>query len=122
LPADALLSLQANVIVFVDSSHVVRQGGEVLWFFHDVLPRLAKGVLVHVHDIYFPFDYSIDLVSSRNVYWTEQYLLQSYLTKNKSDRVLFGSRFAAHTFPAQTRAAFPMVDKLDGGSFWLRVG
>ena len=120
--ADELLSLAANDIVFVDSTHVVRQGGDVLWFFHDILPRLNPGVLVHVHDVHLPFDYPVELILSRNVYWTEQYLLRSHLTKNVTDRVLFGSRYAAHAFPDDTREAFPALDKVDGASFWFQVG
>jgi Methyltransferase domain len=119
--ADLFLSLRADDIVFVDSSHVVRQGGDVNWFFLKILPQLRDGVLVHIHDIHFPFDYSLEFVRQRNVYWTEQYLLHCYLLKNPIDEVLFSSRYSAHFFPDQTRAAFPLVEKMDGGSLWMRV-
>jgi predicted O-methyltransferase YrrM len=119
---DVLLGLEANDIVFVDGSHVVRQHGDVTWFFLGILPRLRDGVIVHVHDIHLPFDYPTELIAERNVYWTEQYLLQAYLIKNTADTVLFSSRFAAHAFPAETTRAFPDVDRVDGGSFWLRLG
>lgn len=118
---EVLRSLEPDDIVFVDSSHVVRQNGDVTWFFLKALPALRSGVLVHLHDIHLPFDYPIDLVRQRNVYWTEQYLLHAYLLHNTTDEVLFGSRYAAHLFPAETGAAFPGVDKLDGASFWLRI-
>jgi predicted O-methyltransferase YrrM len=117
-----LLSLEPDDIVFVDSSHVVRQHGDVIWFFLAILPRLRDGVIVHVHDIHLPFDYPSELITQRNVYWTEQYLLQAYLLKNTADEVLFSSRFAAHVFPGDASRAFPDVDRLDGGSFWLRIG
>ena len=118
---ELLLSLEAGDMVFVDSSHVVRQGGDVNWFFLEILPQLRDGVLVHIHDIHFPFDYPSELISRRNVYWTEQYLLHCYLLKNSIDEVLFSSRYSAHVFPAETRAAFPCVEKLDGGSLWIRL-
>ena len=118
---EVLLSLRPGDIVFVDSSHVVRQGGDVNWFFLSVLPRLNRGVFVHVHDVYLPFDYPIELMQRRNVYWTEQYLLQSYLTHNVQSKVLFGSRFAAHAFPDETARAFSGVDSLSGASFWIRA-
>lgn len=116
---ELLLSLRRGDIVFVDSTHVVRQGGDVNWFFLSVLPRLNPGVLVHVHDVYLPFDYPVELMQLRNVYWTEQYLLQSYLTHNVRSKVLFGSRFAAHAFPDETARAFHGVDALSGASFWI---
>ena len=119
LDPDLLLSLQAGDVAFVDSSHVVRQGGEVNWFFLNVLPRLRPGVLVHVHDIYLPFDYPVELMRQRNVYWTEQYLLQAYLMHNSRSRVLFGSHFAAHAFPDETAQAVSAVDSISGASFWF---
>jgi hypothetical protein len=116
-----MMSLRSGDIVFVDSSHVIRQGGDVNWFFLDILPRLPDGVLVHIHDVHFPFDYPIEFVTNRNVYWTEQYLLHTYLAKNCVDEVLFSSRYSAHSLPEETRAAFPSSEKLDGSSFWMRV-
>jgi hypothetical protein len=118
---ELLLSLKANDIVFIDSSHVMRRGGDVVWFFLSVLPALRDGVIVHVHDVHFPFDYPRMLIVERNVYWTEQYLLHAYLLKNMSDEVLFASRFSAERFPHECRAAFPDVERLNGASFWMRV-
>jgi predicted O-methyltransferase YrrM len=116
-----LSSLESNDIVFIDSSHVVRRAGDVVWFFLSVLPALRDGVIVHVHDVHFPFDYPRTLILDRNVYWTEQYLLYAYLLKNMSDEVLFASRFSAERFPHECRAAFPDVERLNGASFWMRV-
>lgn len=122
VPLDQLLSLEANDIVFVDSSHVVRQGGDVTWFFLEILPRLADGVLVHIHDIHLPFDYPLELLRDRNVYWTEQYLLHAYLAKNVSDEILASSRALAHAFPDVCARVFAAADRFDGASFWLRTG
>jgi predicted O-methyltransferase YrrM len=115
-------SLKENDMLFVDSSHVVRAGGDVNWIVLDVLPHLSPGVLVHFHDIHFPFDYPRELIDRRNVYWTEQYLLHAYLLRNRVDEVLFGTRYAAHHFHREMSLAFPVAKRLDGASFWLRVG
>jgi hypothetical protein len=117
-----ILSLNRGDIVFVDSSHVIRQHGDVTWFFLQILPRLRDGVLVHIHDVHFPFDYPLEFIKSRNVYWTEQYMLHAYLMKNYIDEVLFSSRYSSHVYPAETRAAFPTTAKVDGSSFWMRMG
>jgi hypothetical protein len=121
LASDLLLTLEPNDIVFIDSSHVVRRAGDVVWFFLSVLPALPEGVIVHVHDIHFPFDYPQTLMFDRNVYWTEQYLLHAYLLKNTSDEVLFASRFSAERFPETCRLAFPDIEQVHGASFWMRV-
>src|SRR5262249_18440531 len=54
---DYFSCLEANDIVFIDSSHTVKFNSDVCYEFHEVLPRLARGVWVHVHDIFFPHDY-----------------------------------------------------------------
>lgn len=115
-------SLEPNDILFVDSSHVVRAGGDVNRIVFDILPRLPSGVLVHFHDIHFPFDYPRELIDRRNVYWTEQYLLHACLLRNAADEVLFGTRYAAHHWHDEMARAFPSAKRLDGASFWLRVG
>ena len=121
LSAEIMQSLDVDDIAFVDSSHVVRQGGDVTWFFLNVLPLLRPGVIVHVHDVHLPFEYPRELVTQRNVYWTEQYLLQAYLIQNTRAHVLFGSRYAVHALPDETASAFPQADRLHGASFWFRV-
>jgi hypothetical protein len=113
-------SLGPNDILFIDSSHVIRTGGDVQFLFGEVLSRLRSGVLVHFHDIYLPFDYPRELLTERLVFWTEQYLLQAYLMENSHIEVLFGSRYALHKFADATRAAFPAALELSGGSFWIK--
>jgi hypothetical protein len=68
--------LQAGDILFVDNSHRVFQNSDVTVFFLEVLPRLKPGVIVHIHDIFLPFDYPRAWV---NRHYSEQYLLATYL-------------------------------------------
>jgi hypothetical protein len=74
--------LQSGDILFIDSSHTVKIGGDVNFLFLEVLPRLKPGVIVHVHDIFLPFDYRRDWVIDEFRFWSEQYLLQAFLTFN----------------------------------------
>ncbi len=120
-PIGVFASLERDDILFVDGSHVVRSGGDANFVFLDVLPTLRPGVLVHVHDIHFPFDYPTELISDRNVYWTEQYLLHAYLIGNRTSEVVFGSRYCGHVFPDETGHAFPSVSRPGGASFWIRT-
>jgi len=79
---DFFRSLGDGDILFIDSSHVVSLGSDVVREYLEILPRLKPGVLVHVHDIFLPADYPRDAVLNRLWFWSEQYLLQAFLTFN----------------------------------------
>jgi len=79
LPLDRFEALQAGDVLFIDTNHVVKLDSEVNWLFLEVLPRLAPGVWVHLHDIHLPYEYPpyYPLLAG---FLTEQYLLQAFLT------------------------------------------
>jgi hypothetical protein len=112
--------LQSNDVVFIDSSHVVRVGGDVDFLFLEVLPRLKPGVIVHVHDIYLPNPGRRDWVMEERRFWNEQQLLQAFLIGNSDFEVLFANAYANRKFPDQMKAAFPSSPWWGGGSFWMR--
>lgn len=76
--------LEANDILFIDSSHTVKFRSDVCYEFLEVLPRLARGVWVHVHDIFFPHDYPAEWLINRRLALNEQYLLEAFLSFNKT--------------------------------------
>ena len=84
-----------------DWSHVVKTGGDVNYLFLEILPRLAPGTLVHVHDINFPSDY----------------LLQAFLSYNSEFKTILCNNYLAIYHHSQLRAAFPTLQSLQGGSF-----
>lgn len=112
--------LGSGDILFIDSSHTVKIGGDVNYLFLEVLPRLKPGVIVHVHDIFFPFDYPRDWVMGELRFWTEQYLLQAFLSFNSEFEVLMANRYLAHRYLEDLKAAFPNSVRWGGGSFWMR--
>lgn len=85
-------ALQANDILFIDSSHALKFGGDVCREFLEILPRLAPGVWVHVHDIFFPQDYPARWLIDQRVAFNEQYLLEAFLSFNRQ----FAVRAAHH--------------------------
>ena len=117
---DMFLQLQENDILFVDGSHVVRTKGDVCFIILEILPRLARGVIIHFHDIFLPFDYPKELIVERQFFWTEQYLLQAYLTENCSVEVLFSSQFISSNYTEEVKHIFPNALGIYGGSFWIR--
>ena len=122
--------LESSDLLFIDSSHAVKIGGDVNYLFLEVLPRLKPGVIVHVHDIFLPFEYRRDWVMDEFRFWSEQYLLQAFLTFNSEFEVLMANRYLAHRYLDDLKATFPSLEKLKatlpnsvrwgGGSFWMR--
>lgn len=122
--------LESGDILFIDSSHTVKIGGDVNFLFLEVLPRLKPGVIVHVHDIFLPFDYRRDWVLDEFRFWSEQYLLHAFLTFNSEFEVLLANRYLAHRYLEDLKTAFPSLANLKGahpnsvewggGSFWMR--
>ena len=112
--------LEPGDILFIDSSHTVKIGGDVNYLFLEVLPRLKPGVIVHVHDIFLPFDYRRDWVVGELRFWTEQYLLQSFLSFNSEFEVLIANAYLAHHWMEELKATFTNSPWWGGGSFWMR--
>jgi hypothetical protein len=112
--------LQSGDILFIDSSHTVKIGGDVNYLFLEVLPRLRPGVIVHVHDIFFPFDYRRDWVLDEFRFWTEQYLLHAFLAFNSDFEVLLCNNYLAYRYLDHFKATFPSSPWWGGGSFWMR--
>jgi len=118
--------LDHDDILFIDSSHVVRLGGDVNFLFLEVLPRLRPGVVVHVHDIFFPKNYPRDWVLKNRRFWTEQYLLQGFLAFNSGFEVLWCGSSMYRTHRDRLLAVFPppaglaIEENYFSSSFWMR--
>lgn len=120
-------SLRGNDVLFIDSGHTVRTGGDVNFLFLEVLPRLAPGVVVHIHDIDLPYEASEVYFTnpSFRMFWTESYLLQSFLAFNSQFEVLLGMKYIMVDRYQDFKEAFastydPSKHKLSSGSFWMR--
>jgi hypothetical protein len=84
----SLTGLGPGDLFFVDSSHTLGPAGEVTRIILEILPRLAAGVRVHFHDIWFPYDYSCGILDGELFFWHETALLHAYLAFNSRTRVL----------------------------------
>ena len=120
IDVDFFSQLKSGDILFIDSSHTVKIGGDVNYLFLEVLPRLEPGVIVHVHDIFLPFDYRRDWVMEQFRFWSEQYLLQAFLMFNSQFEVLMANSYLNHYQPEDLKATFPTLQSWRGGSFWIR--
>lgn len=86
-------TLNENDILFIDSSHIVNIGNDVQYEFLEILPRLKKGVFIHIHDIFLPAEYPPEWLLNLFRFYNEQYLLQSFLTFNEKFKVIWAGRF-----------------------------
>jgi predicted O-methyltransferase YrrM len=113
--------LQAGDFLFIDSSHVAKTGSDVNYLMFEVLPRLAPGVIVHIHDIHLPYEYPPEWVLDENRSWNEQYLVRALLMYSTAFRVLFGCARAwnRHREAVVTALAHPRRAGYGGGSLWI---
>lgn len=94
-----LAELQENDILFIDSSHEVKAGNDVLFLFLQILPSLQSGVLIHIHDIFLPYEYPRDWLMVERWGWTEQYLVQAMLQDSAQYDVLWAGHFFQRKTP-----------------------
>jgi hypothetical protein len=120
VPLEIYALLEAGDILFIDSTHVLRTGSDVCFELFEVLPRLAPGVVVHLHDIFWPFEYPRAWAVDENRSWNELYAVRAFLTHNREWEILFfNDYFAQHERPL-IQVTFADFLRNTGGSLWLR--
>ena len=110
--------LEANDILFIDSSHTVKFGSDVCYEFLEILPRLAPGVWVHVHDIFFPHDYPAEWLIERRLALNEQYLLEAFLSFNNQFRVTLANYWLCLDHSDETTRVWP--SNSGASSLWMK--
>ena len=123
LPEETFLSLDRNDILFIDSSHTVKIFGDVNYLFLTILPQLRPGVLVHVHDVFFPRDYLPHHFFSKGPrqVWQEQYLLQAFLVHNREFEVMCSMSYLHFKYVDELVRMFPWYHRSRcPSSFWMR--
>jgi predicted O-methyltransferase YrrM len=116
IPIETFMSLAPGDLLFIDSSHAVKPGGDVNYLLLEILPRLRPGVIVHLHDINLPFDYQPDILQTFLI-WTEVSLLRALLTHNERLRIMFSLSMLHYQRPEGLRAVVPRFrpEKQDDG-------
>jgi hypothetical protein len=120
VPDEVVRELSAGDILFVDTTHTVKMGSDVNHIILRVLPLLAEGVVVHFHDICFPYQYPRYLVEDYGLYWAEQYLLQAFLAMNPYFEVLYATAALARDRRGAVERAGLAEGSDSGSSFWIR--
>ena len=121
VPMEEFTRLEDGDFLFIDTSHVIKTGGDVQFEFLEVLPRLQKGVIVQIHDIYLPAEYPREWVLDGLTFWSEQYVLQAFLAFNSAFDVMLGGQYLHLYHPDRLKATFGLYDGDPFiGSFWIR--
>jgi hypothetical protein len=118
-PLELFRSLRANDILFYDGSHCAKVGSDVTWFFFRVLPLIAPGVLIHLHDIFFPYEYPREWIFERGQSWNEQYILYAFLMNNNDYRVLIANRYLHAKHEKELDDLYQGIQPSYGCSFWM---
>jgi flagellar assembly factor FliW len=119
VPLSVFDELQANDILFIDSSHVGKVGSDVTFILLRVLPRLQPGVLIHFHDVCYPHSYPIKWLR-RGIAWNESLFLRAFLVCNKDFEIFAFNSHAAYSHPELFKERFPQFLANSGGSIWMR--
>jgi len=113
--------LQNNDILFIDSSHIIRPQGDVVFEYLQLLPSLNKGVIVHIHDIFSPKNYLRQWLQDDVFFWNEQYLLEAFLTHNGAWRIFAALNFLHHNHYEKLKLIAPfLTPDREPGSFYIQ--
>jgi predicted O-methyltransferase YrrM len=123
LPIEFFRQLETNDILFIDSSHSVKIGSDVNFLYLHVLPNLRSGVLIHIHDIYFPYLTPPDeCLFNQLWFWQETVLLKALLSGNSSFEIIYCSSYLHNKDPRTLLDTFNAYDPQTHYpvSIWLR--
>ena len=113
---DTFESLNENDILFIDSSHIVKFGSDVEHIVSTILPALKPGVIIHFHDILWPFEYPKEWVM-QGISWNEAYFLRAFLEFNDTFEILYFNSFIASCFTEEFEKSFSSSVKNTGGEY-----
>ena len=114
--------LEANDLLFIDSSHIIRPQGDVLKEYLEIIPRLKSGVIIHVHDIFTPRDYLDQWIREDVLFWNEQYLLECLLSNTQRYEILGALNFIKHSNYSKLKKVCPYLNKNnEPGSIYFKV-
>jgi len=114
---DVFKTLTAGDILFIDSTHVSKTGSDVNYILFEILPVLNSGVLIHFHDIFYPFEYPKEMVF-KGINWNEDYILKAFLMYNNDFEIKIFADYL-HNFYKDTFIKMPLNYKNTGGNIWI---
>ncbi|MHA6287013.1 class I SAM-dependent methyltransferase [Maricaulis sp. CAU 1757] len=120
VPVSVFTELEAGDLLFIDSTHVLKTGSDVAYELGEVLPRLRPGVVVHFHDIFWPFEYRPRWAVEMNRSWNEVYALRYFLSENPNWDIIMFNDFMRFHQKEVVREMTPWVKGVTGAGIWIR--
>lgn len=117
IPIEIFLSLEASDVLFIDSTHVTKTGSDVNYILFEILPLLKSGVLIHFHDIFYPFEYPKEWVY-KGFNWNENYILKAFLMYNENFEIKIFSHYL-HLHHKEAFLELPLAYQNTGGNLWI---
>ena len=117
---DYFKELDSNDILFIDSTHISKTNSDVNYIFFEILPSLKSGVIIHFHDIFYPFEYPKSWVIKENRAWNEAYILRAFLQYNNAFKIEIFNTYLELLYKEFFIENMPLCLKNTGGSIWLR--
>jgi hypothetical protein len=111
--------LNENDVLFVDSSHVLKAGSDLNFILFQILPRLKKGVVIHFHDVFYPFKYPKNWILNHNRGWNEIYAIRLFLTNNSKYEIIAFNTYLEEKNKLWFEENMPLCLENLGGSIWL---
>lgn len=106
-------------ILFIDSSHVLKACSDVAFELFEILPRLKPGVLIHFHDIHYPFELPSEWIFEAKYSWNEVYALRAFLMYNTTFRNLAFNSLFDQMRRQNIADTAPQMLHNPGASIWL---
>ena len=119
---DWIKELSDGDFLFIDSSHMIRPQGDVLYEYLEIIPMLNPGVFVHVHDIFSPRDYPETWLKTDVKFWNEQYLLETLLSNSNRYKVIASLNYLAKDYFEELKKVCPHLNaKHEPAAFYFEV-
>ena len=114
------LQLRENDILLIDSTHVLKTQSDVHSELFEIIPSVAKGVIIHIHDVHYPFEYPAEWIYNQNYSWNEIYAIRAFLMYNYEFEIIFMNNFFAKACTEIVRKTWPMFLSNPGAALWLQ--
>ncbi|WP_201755537.1 class I SAM-dependent methyltransferase [Paenibacillus glycinis] len=111
--------LESGDVLFIDSTHVTKVDSDVNYLLFEVLPRLKSGVIIHLHDIFYPFEYPKEWILDGRC-WNELYILRAFLQNNSNYSIIYFQNMMEKKHSEIFKQKWPLDISFHGGSIWLR--
>lgn len=119
IPVETFEELDSGDVLFIDSTHVSKINSDVNYLFFEILPRLKKGVYIHLHDIFYPFEYPKQWIMDGMI-WNELYLLRAFLQNNTNYSIVYFHNMMEKKYKDAILKHWPIDKSIHGGSIWIR--